>query len=402
MFNYNNFKELSMCEEKLNITLLLNTNKIFDRKMIKGIGQYIKSTKINWKVCLEEDVIFSPEHLTHFTGDGIIASFDDSNLEQKLKHLNVPIVGLSGSMVQQNNSLNIPYVATDNFSITEMAYDHLKKKGLQNFAFYGLPHKDEFYWSFERESAFLTLASKDNYQHHIFRDNAENPNIDLLRDWLTNLPKPIGIICATDGRARQLIDACEYLDILVPEQIAIVGIDDDDISQSLSKVELSSVRHECKEMGFKATQLLHKLILGKKIPHCSVIKPTQINCRQSSDFISLQDPDVMQAMHFIQNNACRGIKVDQVLYHIGISRSTLEPRFIQERGHTIHTEIHNEKLSTACQQLINSNLPLSEVAKISGYPSLQYMYSIFKKRFDQTPKEYRSMHSVNKDVILCD
>ncbi|MGL1958466.1 MAG: DNA-binding transcriptional regulator [Colwellia sp.] len=390
-----------MCEEKINITLLLNTNKIFDRKMIKGIGQYIKSTKINWKVCLEEDVMFSNAHLSNFSGDGIIASFDDDKLEQKLSHLTVPIVGLSGSILQQNNNLNIPYVATDNYSVTEMAYDHLKQKGLQNFAFYGLPHKDDFYWSIERENAFKTVLTKDNYQHHIFADSFESTNLQSLRNWLTNLPKPVGVICATDGRARQLIDACEYLDILVPEQVSIVGIDDDDISQSLSKIELSSVRHECKEMGFKATQLLHKLILGKKIPNKTVIKPTTINCRQSSDFISLKDPDVMQAMHFIQNNACRGIKVDQVLYHIGISRSTLEPRFIQERGHTIHTEIHNEKLTQACRQLISSSLTLSEVAKIAGYPSLQYMYSIFKKRFNQTPKEYRSINQHENDISLC-
>lgn len=390
-----------MCEEKLNITLILNTNKIFNRKMIKGIGQYIKSTKINWKVCLEEDVIFSHDHLSNFSGDGILAGFDDSELEQKLSHLNVPIVGLSGSMLPKNNSINIPYVATDNFSITQMAYEHLKQKGLQNFAYYGLPHKDEFCWSIEREHAYKSVVSKDNYPHHIFTDSFESSNLQSLRNWLTDLPKPIGIICATDGRARQLIDACEQLDILVPEQIAVVGIDDDDISQSLSKIELSSVRHECMDMGYKATQLLHKLILGKKIPTQTVIRPTKINCRQSSDFVSLKDPDVMQAMHFIQNNACRGIKVDQVLYHIGISRSTLEPRFIQERGHTIHTEIHNEKLSQACRQLISSKLTLNEVASVAGYPSLQYMYSIFKKRFNQTPKEYRNLNQSTNEIPLC-
>ena len=390
-----------MCEEKLNITLLLNTNKIFDRKMIKGIGQYIKSTKINWKVCLEEDVIFSHEHFKNFNGDGILASFDDNKLVRKLSHLNVPIVGLSGSLQPKNNSLNIPYVATDNFSITQMAYQHLKQKGLQNFAFYGLPHQDKFSWSVEREDAFREVVSQDNFQQHIFTDSLQSSNIESLRNWIVNLPKPIGVICSTDGRARQLIDACEYLDILVPEQLAVVGIDDDDISQSLSKIELSSVRHECKDIGYKATQLLHRLILGKKIPSKTIIKPTKINCRQSSDFVSLKDPDVMQAMHFIQNNACRGIKVDQVLYHIGISRSTLEPRFIQERGHTIHTEIHNEKLNQACRQLIHSSLTLNEVASVAGYPSLQYMYSIFKKRFNKTPKEYRNIHRNDNEISLC-
>jgi LacI family transcriptional regulator len=94
-------------------------------------------------------------------------------------------------------------------------------------------------------------------------------------------------------------------------------------------------------------------------------------------------------MHFIRQNACRGIKVDQVLEFVGISRSNLESRFKEERGHSIHHELHQEKLDTACDLLKDANLSTQEVAKASGYPSLQYMYAVFKKHFDKTPKEYR-------------
>jgi len=390
-----------MCAEKLSITLLLNTNKIFDRNMITGIAQYINASNINWTVCLEEDINFTNEHLRDFAGDGIIASFDTAELEKKLQHVNVPIIGVSGSISPQNNQLALPYVATDNFAIIEMAYQHLKTKGLQNFAFYGLPQQSEFCWSLEREKAFSSIINKDNYPHSIHRAGVNEHQTSALHNWLINLPKPVGIVCATDARAKQIINTCEQLSLLVPQQVAVIGIDNDDISQSLSKIALSSVQHECKAMGFKAVQLLHRLIKGRNVAAQTIISPTTIHARQSSDYISLHDPDVMQAMHFIQNNATRGIKVDQVLYHLGVSRSTIEPRFIDEVGHTIHTEIHNRKVEKACSHLAQTSITLKEVASIAGYPSLQYMYSIFKKRFNLTPKQYRQ-HKQNVSEPECE
>ncbi len=111
---------------------------------------------------------------------------------------------------------------------------------------------------------------------------------------------------------------------------------------------------------------------------------------QSSDFKALKDPYVIQAMHYIRHNACKGIKVDQVLTYVGISRSNMENRFKLERGHSIHQELHNAKLNRACQLLISTSLPIAEISELCGYPSLQYMYSVFKKNLNQTPKDYRS------------
>lgn len=381
-----------MYEQKLNIALLLNTNKTFERKIIEGIGQYIQSTKINWTVHFEEDLQLANIKLKDFCGDGIIASFDNEQMEEKLSQLHIPIVGLSGCAIQKNNNLALPYVATDNNAITELAYHHLKNKGLQNFAYYGFPNHDKFAFSTEREATFLSLLEQDNYPRNIYKSDhhsAQSQQNLSLHQWLNELPKPIGIICATDNRARNIIDACEQLNILVPEQVSVIGVDDDDISQNLSKIELSSVRHNCKEIGFKATKHLHNLILGKKVPAKTIISPLDITNRQSSNFVPIHDPYVMQALHFIQNNSHKGIKVDQVLYHLGVSRTTLEPKFVKERGHTMHTEIHYDKLNRACHHLVTTNLPLNKVAEIAGYPSVQYMYSIFKKEFNQTPKRYR-------------
>jgi LacI family transcriptional regulator len=120
-----------------------------------------------------------------------------------------------------------------------------------------------------------------------------------------------------------------------------------------------------------------------------LVPPVTVAERQSTDFKAIKDPLVMQASHFIHMNACKGIKVDQVLDHVGISRSNLESRFREERGHSIHTEIHNEKLNRACQMLKETDANSGDIAKRCGYPSVQYMYALFRKHFDKTPIEYR-------------
>ena len=135
---------------------------------------------------------------------------------------------------------------------------------------------------------------------------------------------------------------------------------------------------------------MHRRIENPTLKHKIVtVPPVGVVQRQSTDFKALQDPFVIQAMHYIRQNACRGIKVDQVLTFVGISRSNLESRFRQERGHSIHFELHQEKLNTACNLLKNKDMSTQEVAKAAGYPSLQYMYAVFKKHFGETPKEYR-------------
>ena len=186
--------------------------------------------------------------------------------------------------------------------------------------------------------------------------------------------------------------------MIIPDKMSVIGIDDDELARYLSRVSLSSVRQGCFELGEQAARLLHKMLKGHNPPKKPIlIAPECVAERQSTDFKAISDPHVMQAMHYIRQNACRGIKVEQVLDYVGVSRSNLENRFREERGHSIHTEIHNEKLQRACKMLENSNEATSQIAKICGYPSLQYMYAVFKKHFNQTPKEYRDAMKNNDE-----
>ncbi|MEI8634999.1 substrate-binding domain-containing protein [Vibrio sp. PP-XX7] len=200
----------------------------------------------------------------------------------------------------------------------------------------------------------------------------------------------------TDSRARHLLQVCEHLGMMVPDHVSVIGIDNEELARCLTRVSLSSVGQGCRNMGYRAAKLLHQQLRAIEAspdhvrqPSWELVPPTQVYERQSTDFQALKDPYVIQAMHFIRHNACKGIKVEQVLDYVGLSRSNMENRFRNERGYSLHQEIHSYKLKRACDLLKTTSLPTVEIAELCGYPSLQYLYTVFKKELAKTPKEYR-------------
>lgn len=386
-------------KKRFRITLLFNANKVYDRQLIEGIGEYLQASQCEWDIFLEEDFITHLENFDTWEGDGVIADFDSPEVVEKLSNIGVPIVATGGSYRNSDDYPRVPYVATDNHALVELAFQHLKEKGLENFAFYGIPSDSWRCWANEREVAFTDITKLQGYKGSIYRGSETSPktwqyDMNRLADWIQRLPTPVGIIAVTDSRARHLLQVCEQLGIIVPDEVSVIGIDNEELTRYLTRVSLSSVGQGCKEMGYRAAKILHRLLDNKEVYSVSelpriLVPPTQVYERQSTDYKALKDPYVIQAMHYIRHNSCKGIKVDQVVAHVGISRSNMESRFKQERGHSIHQEIHDEKLNRACNLLTNTSLPTVEIAELCGYPSLQYMYSVFKKNLDQTPKGYR-------------
>lgn len=290
----------------------------------------------------------------------------------------------------------MPYIATDNYALVQQAFLHLKQKGLKHFAFYGLPAKDHPHWSNEREHAFRQLVTREKYPGIVYngmditQENWQHAQ-NRLSDWIQTLPPQTGIIAVTDARARHLLQVCDNLTINVPEEISIIGIDDEDMTRYLSRIALSSVVQGSRQMGYLAAKLLHQTLEGHVTEKQQriLVPPVKIVERRSTDFHSFNDPTVVQAMHYIYYNACKGIKTEQVLDAVNMSRSNLEQRFKKEIGKTIHTVIYEEKLKRAQNLLTTTTLAIQEISVMCGYPSLQYFYSIFKKELGMTPKEFR-------------
>ena len=384
-----------MTEQYYKIALLFNANKVYDRQVVEGIGQYIQASQCMWDIFVEDEFIYHTNTINQLSIDGIIADFDDPKTVELLQHTFIPTIAVGSSYKQVDFYPHFPYVATDNAALVEMALSHLQDKGLSQFAFYGLQVNTHKHWSIERRDAFVELMEKNHYPIYLYEGvqvHAQNwlEEQQKLIVWLKSLPSHTGIIAVTDARARHLVEACGDSKIGVPEELCVIGIDNEELIQYLSRVSLSSVEQGAREIGYQAAKLLHKLLNGQKAPSTPIlIPPITVHTRNSTDYRSLSDPLVIQAMHYIRHRACHGIKVEQVLDHLEISRSNLEQRFKNEMDRTIHQVIHEEKIARAKNLLEQTDISIQEIADICGYPSVQYFYSVFKKEFEMTPKEFR-------------
>ncbi len=385
-----------MFDKRYRITLLFNANKVYDRQVVEGVGEYLQASQCGWDIFIEEDFRCRIDNVKDWLGDGVIADFDDREIVQSLQSVSVPLVGVGGSYHDPDDYPPVHYIATDNHALVQCAFMHLKEKGLNRFAFYGLPPSGGKGWAQEREYAFRQLVASEQYQGVVYQGMETAPDNwqyaqNRLADWVQALPPQTGIIAVTDARARHLLQVCEYLNIAVPEKLCVIGIDNEELTRYLSRVALSSVAQGTRQMGYRAAKLLHQLLHHPvALPLQRIlVPPVRVVGRSSTDYRSVHDPAVIQAMHYIRCYACKGIKVEQVLDAVGMSRSNLEKRFKDEMGQTIHGVIHAEKLERARNLLVSTSLSINEISVMCGYPSLPYFYAVFRKEYDLTPKEYR-------------
>lgn len=378
------------------IALLFNGNKVFDRDVIAGVAAHLASTRSRWDLFLEEDFRLRLSGIEDWQGDGIIADFDDPAVAHALQRSTIPIVAVGASYADPAAyPAGIPYVATDNAGLIKLAYEHLIDAGLSRFALFSLPEAPGNRWAQEREQAFCALMRRDGMAADIYRGRSTTaPSWDAAVDeqvaWLEALPKPVGIIAVTDARARQLVQACNMAGIAVPEQVALIGIDNDPLARLLTRIPLSSVIQGAQAIGRTAAQLLDQALHGSPPGAVRVLVPPEgINAQASSRHEPPRHPHVMRARHFIRQYACQGIKTGQVADYLGISRSSLEAHFRQEQNTSVHDEILRFKLNAATSLLKTADANIADVALRCGFTSVQYMHAVFKRELGCTPRVWQ-------------
>lgn len=378
------------------VALLFNANKMFDRDVLAGIASHLASTRSRWDLFFEEDFRLRLAGIEHWRGDGIIADFDDPGVAAALARSPLPVVAVGASYAAAGDyPAGVPYVATDNVKLVELAYQHLVEAGLGRFAMFSLPENGATRWAQQREQAFCALLRRDRLAPIVYRGHStsaaswEAANAQQIA-WLRALPKPIGIIAVTDARARQLLQACNMAGIAVPEQVALVGIDNDPLARMLARIPLSSVIQDGPQIGRSAARLLDQMLHGS---HPGAVRllvpPAGINAQASSRHQMARHPHVMRARHFIRQYACQGIKTGQVADYVGISRSCLEAHFRQDQQRSVHEEILRFKLEAATSLLAAADANIAEVALRCGFTSVQYMHAVFKRELGCTPRAWQ-------------
>lgn len=379
------------------VALMIKAKGAYGRDIIAGVCDYTRATRLIWDMVLYEEFRSHPQSVLAWPGDGVIADFDDPELVGILGDGHIPVVGVGGSYQRESDyPPGIPYVATDNDQLVGLAYQHLIDMGLQRFALYSMPPAPTNRWAQEREASFRRRVEADGLEAEVFNGlatfaNDWGPIIDNIIEWLRSLPKPIGIIAVTDARARQILQACIMDHIAVPEEVAIMGIDDDPLLRLLTRIPISSVAQGTRKMGKIAAGMLHRKLMGAPITNLRVlVEPEGVNPQASSRHRPIGHPYVMRALHYIRQFAAQGAKVAQVVDYVGVSRTTLESHFRRQFSSTVHDEILAFKLHLACNQLRNSELSCVEVAERSGFTTLQYMCAVFRRELGCSPLEYRT------------
>ena len=208
--------------------------------------------------------------------------------------------------------------------------------------------------------------------------------------WLAKLPRPIGIMACYDIKAQQLLDVCRELEIAVPEEIAVIGVDNDRLLCDLASPPLSSVAPNTQRTGYEAAELLDRMMAGETIAsEAHLIAPLGVETRQSTDVLAIDDADVARAVRFIRQNFRSGINVADVLREVPLSRRILESRFRRTLGRTMHQEITRLRMAHVKRLLADTDLPLTEVAQSSGFEHVEYLSVAFKRETGSTPRDFR-------------
>lgn len=375
------------------VALLIETSNAYARGLLQGIYSHIREQG-NWATYFPELSRGDrpPESLKRWRGDGIIARIENKFIAEAVAKLNIPVVDVSATGALPNT----PWVETHDESIAHLAVQHLQERGFHNFAFCG---DDRFAWSRYRSDGMKRILAQRGYSCHTFGENdnaraAGRRPLDeeqQLTTWIESLPKPVGVLCCYDIRGRQLIEICQQNQIAVPEQVAILGVDNDDLVCNLAETPLSSIIPNAHGAGYLAASLLAQMLAGEKIEaKAHLLEPLGIETRQSTDSLAIDDQELIRAARFIREHACSGIKVDDILREVSLTRRVLESRFKRYFGHSPHDAIQRVRLRRAEELLKETDLPLTVIADRAGFIHAEYFSVVFKKWKGIAPSQFRS------------
>lgn len=376
------------------VALLMETSNAYSRGVLDGIIAWVRQHGA-WSVYLPEQErgAAPPEWLRRWKGDGIIARIETREIGVAVRRTGLPVVDISAA----RHVPGIPWFETDDAAIARMAANHLLERGFRHLAFCGDPG---FNWSLWREAGFTSYVRGVGVECAVHQspprqDRRYSWNRDRrgLLKWLRNLPRPVGIMACYDIKAQQLLAICRDEGILVPDQVAVIGVDNDRRLCELCDPPLSSVIPNTWKTGFEAARLLDELMSGRPSEDLvQLIPPLGVHTRQSTDVLAIHDPEISLAVRLIRDRACQGISVDDVLRHVPLSRRVFENRFRAILGRTPHAEILRLRIDRARQLLSETDLPLTAVADAAGFRHAEYLSVCFKREAGQTPREYRAAH----------
>jgi LacI family transcriptional regulator len=379
------------------VALIVESSTNYGRQLLRGILRF-KKTQSDWSVFLEQRDLKAgpPSWLADWAGDGIICRSTTPEIAAVIRRRKIPFVELTD---RRDEMLEFTTLRSDDGVIGRLGAEHLLERGFRNFGFNGFELEA---WSDRRQAAFVQRLTREGLGCSVFKSdwygtsqrNASAKALELeqgrLGDWIESLPKPVGIMACNDICGKQILDCCVLRGLAVPEKVAVVGVDNDEVLCNFCQPPLSSVVPNAELIGYRAAETLAHLMLGQPVkPLLRLVDPLDVKFRQSSDVVAIEDPDLANALNFIRSNACFGITVNDVLSHTTLSRSSLERRVRKLLGRSPQQEIRNSQLKQVRLLLNETDLSIEQIALQCGFEHPEYLHVMFKREYNMTPGEFR-------------
>lgn len=377
---------------KRHVALIIETSSIYGRELFSGIVRFMRMHD-EWSVFVEQRDLNKklPPWLSKWEGDGIISRATTPKLVEAVQATGVPLVELT----DRHEAAGLTRVRSDDSAIGRMAAEHLLDRGFQRLGFCGFRGEA---WSERRQQAFVDAVAQANWPCDVYNSpwvgrgaRSWEDEQQHLRQWLSKFPRPFAVMACNDVRGQHVLDACSQQQLSVPEEAAVIGVDNDHLLCRICSPPMSSVIPNAERVGFRAAELLSLMMDGKRPPQNEfLIDPLGVATRQSTDVVAIDDPEIAAALQFIRQNACRRISVADVTRHVAISRSSLERKVRKYLGRTPQQEIRQVQVKRVRELLATTELAAEKIAVLCGFEHPEYMYVVFKREVGMTPGEFRN------------
>ncbi|HEY1791505.1 MAG TPA: XylR family transcriptional regulator [Opitutaceae bacterium] len=361
--------------------------------MLKGIAHFERINNI-WAV-FHDDLGAAQDNMRWIRDrkwKGVISRHTTPELARTCREEGIPLVDLH----DVDPFPGVPKIRPDNARIGQLGAEHLLERGYRSFAFAGFSNTA---WSRERRDGFTSAIYRTGHRCSVldvaYPKGGMDPfwvkeQVEKLSKWLRELPKPAGVMACADLWAMHLIGAGHAADILMPEEVSVLGANNESFRCEMSIPALSSVAPNAFQSGFVAASVLNDMMNGRKIDsYDRRIEPSGVVERHSTDILAIDDEKVADAVNFIRREACKGLSVEQVAANVHISRSLLERRFRRHMGRSLQAEIRRVQVRRIKELLVDTDYPMKRIAELTGFEYTEYMSVLFKRMTGCPPGTYR-------------
>jgi LacI family transcriptional regulator len=360
--------------------------------MLDGISQYSRSHR-PWDIFLDDQALAEAQSdwARDQGWDGVISRHTTARLVHTCRELGLPLVDLN----DVPRYPGVPKIRPDNRAIGHLGGEHFLERGYTHYGFCGFGNEP---WSGERRDGFIEAVRFGGHEPYVMDQDypgGTTPDWDeaqkeILKGWLKRLPGPLAVMACNDMRAQQVVGAAQSLDLLIPEELAVLGANNETHRCVLPYPPLSSVAANPFRSGYRAAEIMDGLLAGESRPDLDErIDPVGVVTRHSTDVLAIDDPHVAAALSMIREQACFGLTVPEVLAGVTASRSQLEKRFRKTIGRSPQAEIRRVQVARMKQLLFETDFPLKKIAELTGYDHIEYMSVVFKRMEGISPGAYR-------------